>query len=310
MKVTALIACGVIALAAAGCGSSSKNSSTTTKASNAAASAQTKCPGGTVRFGVEPYDSGPKFTAAYQALTTALSQNLGCPVKLIVAESYTAEVEAMRAKKLDLGEFGPLGYIFAHKLANAEPIVAFGDANSKPVTYTAGIWVPKDSSVQSVGQLKGKKVALADPGSTSGSLYPKFAIAQAGLKNGDVHLQYAGSHPASLLALTHKKVDAGEVNSQQQATATDAGQFKASDYREIWKSTPIENDPITVRGDLPPEFKQAVTQAFLKLTPDQLKTVDTELGVDSGPMVPATDDLYQGIRDVVETEHLNISAIG
>jgi phosphonate transport system substrate-binding protein len=216
----------------------------------------------------------------------------------------------MRAKKLDLGEFGPLGYVFAHKLANAEPIVAFGDASHKPVTYTAGIWVPKKSSIKTVAQLKGKKVALADPASTSGSLYPKFAITQAGLSASQVHLQYAGSHPASLLALTHGKVDAGEVNSQQQATASAAGQFKTSDYREIWKSTPIENDPITIRGDLPPAFKQAVTQAFLKLTPAQLKLVDTELGVDSGPMVPAADSLYTGIRDVVNTEHLDISAIG
>ena len=308
MKITALLACGVIALAAVGCGSSSKKSSSTTK--SAAAATGQKCPGGSVSFGVEPYDSGAKFTAAYQALTTAVSQNLGCPVKLIVATSYTAEVEAMRAKKLDLGEFGPLGYVFAHKLANAEPIVAFGDASHKPVTYTAGIWVPKKSSIKTVAQLKGKKVALADPASTSGSLYPKFAITQAGLSASQVHLQYAGSHPASLLALTHGKVDAGEVNSQQQATASAAGQFKTSDYREIWKSTPIENDPITIRGDLPPAFKQAVTQAFLKLTPAQLKLVDTELGVDSGPMVPAADSLYTGIRDVVNTEHLDISAIG
>jgi phosphonate transport system substrate-binding protein len=306
MKITALLACGLIALAAVGCGSSSKKSSSTTKS----AAAGQKCPGGSVSFGVEPYDSGAKFTAAYQALTTAVSQNLGCPVKLIVATSYTAEVEAMRAKKLDLGEFGPLGYVFAHKLANAEPIVAFGDASHNPVTYTAGLWVPKGSPIKTVAQLKGKKVALADPASTSGSLYPKFALTQAGLSASQVHLQYAGSHPASLLALTHKKVDAGEVNSQQQATASAAGQFKATDYREIWKSTPIENDPITVRGDLPAAFKQAVTQAFLKLTPAQLKLVDTELGVDSGPMVPAADSLYQGIRDVVNTEHLDISAIG
>src|SRR5262249_30062184 len=74
------------------------------------------CPNGTVRFGVEPYDSGPKFVGAYKTLTALLTKKLGCPVKLYIAENYTAEVEAMRAKKLDVGEFGPLGYIFANKL--------------------------------------------------------------------------------------------------------------------------------------------------------------------------------------------------
>ena len=56
------------------------------------------CPHGKVRFGLEPYDSTAKLTPAYQALTKALSHKLGCPVKLVITNNYTAEVEAMRAK--------------------------------------------------------------------------------------------------------------------------------------------------------------------------------------------------------------------
>src|SRR5262249_58161789 len=85
----------------------------------ASASHANACPGGQVKFGVEPYDTGAKFTNAYKALTNALSQKLGCSVQLVVTNNYTAEVEAMRAGKLDVAEFGPLGYIFAPKLANA-----------------------------------------------------------------------------------------------------------------------------------------------------------------------------------------------
>src|SRR5450432_730764 len=97
-----------------------------------AARTATTCPNGKVNFGVEPYDSGAKFTAAYKALTAALSTNLGCPVSLIVNDNYTAEVEAMKAGKIDLGEFGPLGYIFAHKIADAQPVAVFADKTGKP----------------------------------------------------------------------------------------------------------------------------------------------------------------------------------
>ncbi|HZC31359.1 MAG TPA: PhnD/SsuA/transferrin family substrate-binding protein, partial [Gaiellaceae bacterium] len=117
------------------------------------------CPNGKVNFGVEPYDSGAKFTAAYKALSSALSTNLGCPVKLIVNDNYTAEVEAMKAGKIDVGEFGPLGYIFAHSIANAQPVAVFADKHRKPVTYTAAIWVPTDSTIQKVAQLKGHTIA-------------------------------------------------------------------------------------------------------------------------------------------------------
>lgn len=277
----------------------------------AAAAPSSVCPNGQVRFGVEPYDTGPKFMGAYEALTKALQANLGCTVKLIVTNNYTAEVEAMRAKQLDVGEFGPLGYIFAHKLSNAQPVAVFGTKSHKPVTYTAGLWVPASSSITTVAELKGKKVAFSDPASTSGNLFPRYALIKAGLNpNKDLTIQFAGGHPQSLLALTNGKVDAAEVNSQQQATAAAAGQFDVTQYREIWKSAPIPNDPITVRGDLSAGFKAAFKTALLKLTPAQLKLVDTELGVDSGPMIPGSDALYAPIRAVVDIEHLNIKAIG
>jgi phosphonate transport system substrate-binding protein len=269
------------------------------------------CPNGSVNFGVEPYDAGAKFEAAYQSLATVLSKSLNCPVNLIITDNYTNEVEAMRAGKIDVGEFGPLGYIFAHSIANAQPVAVFADKNHKPVTYTAALWVPADSAIKTVADLKGHTVAFSDPGSTSGNLLPRYAIIQAGLNpDKDVKIQFAGGHPQSLLALTNKKVDAGEINSQQQATATAAHQFDASQYRMIWQSAPIQNDPITVRGNLSAAFKAALTKALLKMTPAQLKLVDTELGVGSGPMVAAKDSFYNQIRSVVKAENLKITNIG
>jgi phosphonate transport system substrate-binding protein len=276
-----------------------------------AGSAVNVCPNGSVNFGVEPYDAGAKFTAAYQSLTSVMSKSLNCPVNLIITDNYTNEVEAMKAGKIDVGEFGPLGYIFAHSVANAQPVAVFADKNHKPVTYTAALWVPTDSAIKSVADLKGHTVAFSDPGSTSGNLLPRYAMIKAGLNpDKDVKIEFAGGHPQSLLALTNGKVDAAEVNSQQQATATAAHQFDASKYRMIWQSDPIQNDPITVRGNLSPAFKAALTKALLHMTPAQLKLVDTELGVDSGPMVPAKDSFYNQIRSVVNAEHLQITNIG
>jgi phosphonate transport system substrate-binding protein len=269
------------------------------------------CPDGAVNFGVEPYDSGSKFTAAYQALTTDLSNDLKCPVNLIINDNYTDEIEAMKAGKIDVGEFGPLGYIFAHSVADAQPIAVFADKNRKPVTYTAAIWVPVNSPIQTVAELKGHTIAFSDPGSTSGNLMPRYAIIHAGLNpDKDVKIIFAGGHPQSLLALVNGKVDAGEINSQQQATATAAHQFDASKFRVLWRSAPIQNDPITVRGNLSPAFKAAVTKALLKLTPTQLKLLDAELGVDAGPMVPAKDSFYAPIRALVAAEGLKITDVG
>jgi phosphonate transport system substrate-binding protein len=268
------------------------------------------CPSNPVTFAVEPYDTGPNLEKAYSSIATDLSQKLGCKVNLIISNSYVAEIETMRAGKLDIAEFGPLGYVLAHEIADAQPVAAFGDKNGKPDTYTAGIWVPKSSPITSLTQLKGKTVALDSTTSTSGGLYPISALINAGFKCSisdcsGITVKWAGSHTASMLALTHGTVDAAEVNSQQQSSATAAHEFNAADYREIWKSTPIINDPITVYGHLPTGFQAAVKTALLSLSAQQTSVVDTELGTASnGPMVPASNALYNQVRAVANAVHL------
>jgi phosphonate transport system substrate-binding protein len=268
------------------------------------------CPSNPVTFAVEPYDTGPNLEKAYSSIATDLGQKLGCSVKLIISNSYVAEIETMRAGKLDVGEFGPLGYVLAHQIADAQPVAAFGDTNGKPDTYSAGIWVPKSSPITTLKELAGKTVALDSTTSTSGGLYPISALINAGFKCTittcqGVKVVFAGSHTASLLALTHGTADAAEVNSQQQASATAAHEFNAADYREIWKSTPIVNDPITVYGKLPMAFQQAVKSALLSLTAKQDSVVDIELGTASnGKMVAANDALYNHVRAVANAVHL------
>ena len=310
MKKLAVSAAGVVGLTAAlACASSIAIGSAAAASSNAA------CPSGTINFAVEPYDTGPALEKAYKSVATDLGQKLGCTVNLIISNSYVAEIDSMAAGHIQMGEFGPLGYILASKLADAQPIAAFGDKNGKPDTYTAGIWVKKGSPITSVKQLKGKTLALSSTTSTSGGLYPISALVNAGLKCSisqasggscaGVKIKWTGGHPQDLLALTNGTVDAAEINSQEQFSATAAHQFKAAGYREIWKSSTIVNDPIAVNGKLGAAFAGKVKSALLSLSAKQTSTVDTELGTkNNGPMVSASNTLYAPVRAVANALNL------
>ncbi|HLN39451.1 MAG TPA: PhnD/SsuA/transferrin family substrate-binding protein, partial [Xanthobacteraceae bacterium] len=93
------------------------------------------CPaGGTVRFGVEPYDTAARLVPIYEKIGKMIGDKVGCKVEVFVATGYNAEIEAMRNGKLELGEFGPLGYVLAHQVAKAEAVAAFGSADGKTVT--------------------------------------------------------------------------------------------------------------------------------------------------------------------------------
>lgn len=265
------------------------------------AAASPTCPDGKIRMGVEPFEDPAKLIPAAQVLGDALQRSLSCPVEVQVTEDYSAEVLAMRNDKLEIGIFGPLGYVFAHRQAGAEALASFGNADGTLSSYTAGIWVPADSPITSVAQLRGRTLALGSVGSTSGDALPRQALLDAGLQPTDVRVDYAGGHPEALLALVHGKVDAAEINSQQQASATASGTFDASRFRQVWTSAPIPNDPVTVRGNLDPTFKAAVRDALLNLDPQAVGELGALLDVSPpGKLVPVDRSTYAPLFDLAQ----------
>ena len=271
------------------------------------------CPnGGVVRFGVEPYDTAARLVPIYQHVGKLISEKLGCDVKVFVTTNYNAEIEAMRNDKLEVGEFGPLGYVLAHQVAKAQAVAAFGSADGKPDTYWASIVTFPGSAIKTLTDIRGHSFAFSDPASTSGHLFPAYALRKAGLDPAkDMHAIYAGSHTASFEALYNHKVDAGELNSEQAESAKQRGHYKDGDLVFLWKSGPIPNDPIAVRGDLPQGFKQRLTTVLQTLDLSSLSPADRKIMVGEGiiRLVPQTDGAYDDIRDLVKTLNIDLGKL-
>ena len=304
-----------LGLGLAACGSSNNTASSSNNAASAgSASSGAACPDGTLTFGVEPYDNTSVLIPAYQALSADLGHKLGCKVDLQIADSYVAEILAMKNGKLDLGEFGPAGFVFASQQAGAIPLASFADSNGQLSTYTAGIWVKKGSPITSVNKLAGHTLALSSTGSTSGDWVPRYALIQAGVQN-QVKTKYAGGHPESLEALLHGKVDAAEINSQTEASAKASHTFDPSQYTEIWKSQPIPNDPITASASLSPAAQTAIKNALLQLAASDFTSGKTSIATEldftppaSGQvMIPVTKAMYAQLFSLAKALNLSSS---
>lgn len=294
-RTIALSLAAVAALTLAGC-------STAEAPASADGEASAYCPDGTLKFGIEPFEDPSKLEPAYQVLGAALGKELNCKVEVQVVEDYAAEVLSMRNGKLDLGQFGPMGYVFASTKANAEPLVSFGTAEGKLSSYTAGIWVPKDSSIQTIEDLRGKDLALGSVGSTSGDVLPRFGLKKAGIAEAELNMNYAGGHPEALLALTKGTVDAAQINSQTLASAQESGNFDPASFRQIWKSEEIPNDPITVSASSDPAFKKAVKDALLNLEPADIEAVGKFLDVSpAGGLIEVSKETYAPLFDLAQT---------
>jgi phosphonate transport system substrate-binding protein len=304
----------VASLAALGLGLAACSSGSTNNTASTTAKTNVACPGGTLSFGVEPYDNASVLVSAYQAMSASLGKKLDCKINLEVAQSYVAEILAMKNGKLDMGEFGPAGYVFASQEAGAVPMVSYATTGGVLSTYTAGIWVPKASSITSLKGLAGHTLALSSVGSTSGDWEPRYALIQAGVAS-QVKTEYAGGHPESLEALLHGKVDAAEVNSQTEASAELTHTFDPADFREIWKSAPIPNDPICASGTMSKAAVAKITSALESLTASDFTMGSTSLAdeLDFTPptsgseLIPVSKSDYAALFSLAAALHLTSS---
>ncbi|MFM7440062.1 MAG: phosphate/phosphite/phosphonate ABC transporter substrate-binding protein, partial [Snowella sp.] len=117
--------------------------------------------------------------AKAEAVSKILSQQIGVPVKAVIA-SEAAAVEALRANRADVAFLGSRAAIQAEKTTNAELYLAEVRSDySGGHTYKSVLVVRKDSPLktlgtekQTLGQLKGKKMAFASRTSGSGFIIP------------------------------------------------------------------------------------------------------------------------------------------
>jgi phosphonate transport system substrate-binding protein len=141
-----------------------------------------------------------------------LGRLVGVPVRVTVASDYAAVIEALRNHTADLAFVHPVGYVRASREAKAT-IVARNVWHGKS-SFTARIYVRRDSGIRTLEQLRGRTMAFVDPTSSSGYTYPMVLLIQRGLvKNRDPRtffreVVFSGAHDASMRALLNGHVDA------------------------------------------------------------------------------------------------------
>lgn len=259
----AFVCLGLLVLSLVGCGDTGSETAKGTKGSPAKLEK--------FRFAVFPTDDGIPVETTYEPVRAKLEKDLGIPVSIVRVSDYSAVIEALRGKKIELGFFGPLSYVLARKEANAEAFVA-GVGKTGNGVYHSTFMVKNDSPYHTLEDLKGKRIALVDPASTSGSLLPHYVI----LSKMGVELEqyfgkvdYAGTHPAALKEVASGTVDVAGVEDELAPRMEQAGLISKNSVREIFRSEDLPPSPIAYRNDLDPDIKKKVQDSFLSMPPSQ-----------------------------------------
>src|SRR5215218_4900259 len=139
--------------------------------------------GGEVRVGYQKGSSNLLVLKSKGLLEGALAE-LGVSVTWTEFPAGPPLLEALNAGALDFGTTGAPPPIFA-QAAGADLIYA---AAATPSPFEEGILVPQDSAIQTIADLKGKKVAVAK--GSSANAFLAYALEGAGLAWGDVEATF------------------------------------------------------------------------------------------------------------------------
>ena len=266
---------------------------------------------GQLVFSIIPTEETTQELDIYQPLLKAMKEKTGKSIEFFMPTSYASVIEGMVNGWVHVGVHGRNSYVLAHeKDPKLEVFATYtktkGHFQEEGPGYRAVLLVGAESKFDSIDSLKGTVVGLADPASTSGNLMPRMVFGEV-VKTGPEIEQYfsrvvyTGGHDQSALAVKEGRVDSAFVATHRLDNVIDRELAKPSDFRVLWESDIIPQDPMVYRNDLCEPIKAAIRESFLTLheNPDAKPLFD---GIKSTKFVPMEDKDYDIIRMLVEAE--------
>lgn len=230
--------------------------------------------------GLVPNVAPDEQRARYAEFGDYLEQALDVTVELFVASDYAGVVAAMASERLDLAYFGGVTYVQAEQQIDVVPLVTEIDRETSGPEYISAVVVREESPFADVEDVleAGGRFAMGDVASTSGSLYPRIMLIDAGAECDPRRLNecpplervdFTGGHDAAVQAVLSGHADAAGVerrilNRLVEEGTVPEGALRIIDEREVM------GYPWVARSALGADAHEAITSAFLDIDDPEL----------------------------------------
>ena len=123
--------------------------------------------------------------------------------------------------------------------------------------------VKKESTIKTIADLKGRKVAHTAPSSNSGHLAPLALFPKEGVTPGkDYNILFSGKHDQSLAGVLKGDYEAAPITSDIYDRWIMRGQMKADDTRIIYRSGTFPTSSFAYAHDLSPVLADKIKKCF------------------------------------------------
>lgn len=217
----------------------------------------------TLIFAYTPVEDPAIYEDMWQPFLDHLSEVTGRNVRFFSVDSYTAQVEAMRAGRLHIAGISTGPTPFAVNLAGYVPIAIMGGSDGQ-FGYRLQMFVRADSDYYELEDLKGKRVAHVTPTSNSGHQAPSALFPEEGLVPGeDYDPVFSGSHENSALGVVAGDYDAAPVASEVVDRMAERGLYDPDEIRIIFESDSFPTTSYGISHRLHPDLQEKIREAFM-----------------------------------------------
>jgi len=250
----------------------------------------------TLAICVHPYKPPAQLYRSFSPLAEYLSQKIRRPITIHIASNYEAHIKNVGGNSLCIGYMGPGSYVMLVKKYGQKRILARQAVDGIPV-FHGKIIARKDSSINSLADLVGKRFAFGDPDSTMSHLVPHYMLIKAGVTDEKLKsYKFVGNHDNVALGVLMGNFDAGAVKEEV------FYKYEKRGLKAI-ATTPACSEHLFVASD-------GISQPLVKqLRKTLLEASQTQQGLRAlhaikntiSAFVPAKDTDYDNIRKVMAT---------
>ncbi len=268
---------------------------------------------------VQPTASQTELVSQSQEIKDLLQKQLGMDVELLFPTSYSGVIEALHFGHAQVAFMGSWPALLATQKADASILLAeirevmIGQEKKEEPYYYSYWVVGKDSPINSLAELKGKKVAFPSQLSSSGFVAPLSRLVDLQLitppedkaadpKQFFSDVLYAGGYAQGWEALKAGQVDVTVI----------AGDVAEKLYKDVLDNTkvieqqgPIPSHAVVVGHDVSPELREKIKNAFLEFNKEEYRPLMRKFI--SGIFIrfePAGAEHLDALKTMVEKTHL------
>jgi phosphonate transport system substrate-binding protein len=255
-----------------------------------------------LRVALLPDENAATLIQNAQPLKAYLERTLKKEIEIVVTTDYSSMIEATRFGRIEVAYFGPFSYVLAKSRAPGIEPFAVGVERGAP-TYHSVLIATAGGPVSRLEDVRGKPFAYGDQASTSSHLAPRaHLLKKVGLEGGrDYQPVHLGTHDAVARAVQAGQVPAGALSKPIFDNLVNRKMIDPAKVVQLDLSPPIPNYPIVMQGQLAPELKAAIREAFLTLKdPQVLKAFRVEA------FAPTDDAAYDILRETATILKLDL----